>query len=258
MDDQIHTTNKKLWYRVPLLLIAAGLCARFINEFSFDVADWLYPSLKSFDPERVFLYISIHHIVQWLLALFLILLIVRVTKHSMADFGYNLNDWKASLRWVFIFSAIWLVIQFGAGYFLVKNGMSANPGYPLNTRNVIGIYAFELFLSGTSEETLFRGLIMTTMLLWWRPVFSTDKKAAWASLIASTLVFMFEHINFSLSPFGITHFNLLQQGTTLIFGVYYGLLYRRTGSLLGPMLAHGLLNCIIVASGMVLFLVFGY
>jgi len=29
---------------------------------------------------------------------------------------------------------------------------------------------------------------------------------------------MFEHINFSLSPLAVTHFNLLQQGTVLVFG----------------------------------------
>jgi uncharacterized protein len=257
MENDI-TPTKQLWYRIPLLLIVSLAIARLINEFSFDVADWLYPSLQSFDPESVFLYISIHHIMQWLLALLLILLIVRFSKHSMADFGFNLNEWKTSLRWVPIFSAIWLVIQFGAGYFLVRNGMPANPGYSLNARNVIGTFGFQLFLSGTSEETLFRGLIMTSMFLWWRPLFASDKKAGWAAIIASTVVFMFEHINFTLSPLGISHFNWLQQGTVLIFGLFYGILYQRTRSLLGPVLAHGLLNCIIVASGMVLFLMFGY
>lgn len=68
---------------------------------------------------------------------------------------------------------------------------------------------------------------------------------------------MFDHINFSFSPLAVTHFNLLQQGTLLVFGIFYGWLFWRTRSLFGPILAHGWLDVVIVASGIVLFVGLG-
>jgi membrane protease YdiL (CAAX protease family) len=147
----------------------------------------------------------------------------------------------------------WTLIQFGAGYLLVKNGLPTNPGYPLTLRNLAGVFAFQFFLSGTSEEPLYRGLIMGAMLMGWQPLYHKPERLGIAATAGATLVFMFDHINFSLAPLAVTHFNLLQQGTLLAFGIFYGWLFWKTRSLFGPILAHGLLNVVIVASGIVLF-----
>ena len=76
---------------------------------------------------------------------------------------------------------------------------------------------------------------------------------AWgAAITVSTLVFTLAHINFNLYPFRITNFNLAQLITCVIFGVYYGLLMKKTGSILGPMLAHNLLNGVITLSSLIM------
>jgi uncharacterized protein len=257
MKSKTNKNTSFLVWRVPLLLLAGMLTAKAINLFSFAMADRVYPWMATLDPDGVFLHISIHHIVQLLLTLGLMFLFTRL--HAATTFrslGFNLNEWRFNLKWVLIFTLGWTAIQFGAGYFLVKNGLPANPGYPLTWRNLTGAFAFQFILSGSSEEPLYRGLIMSAMLVGWQPLFSKPKRLAIAAIIGSTLVFMFDHINFSFSPLAVTHFNFLQQGTLLIFGIFYGWLFWRARSLFGPILAHGLLNVVIVASGIVLFIYF--
>lgn len=68
---------------------------------------------------------------------------------------------------------------------------------------------------------------------------------------------MLAHINIAVNPLRVTHFNLLQQVTVFTFGAFYAFLFVRTRSLLGPILAHNLLNAVIVTIGLILLLVFG-
>ena len=75
----------------------------------------------------------------------------------------------------------------------------------------------------------------------------------WA-VAGSTLVFMFDHVISSLAPPAITHVDLLRQATLLAFGVFYGVVFWRTGSLVGPVVVHGVLNAIIAVVGYGLFL----
>ncbi len=247
----------RLW-RIPLLLIVGMLVAKTINVTSFHVADRLYPAVSALDPDDVYLYITLHHVIQLFITLVVMFIATKkwssVTFHT---FGFSANEWRWSLKWVFLFCLAWSIVQFGVGYVLVKNGLSADPGYPLTARNLGGMLAFQVFLSGTSEEIMFRGLVMTALIAGWRSLFLSRRALGWAAIIGATLVFMFDHINFSLSPLAVTYFNPLQQGTALIFGLFYGALFWKTQSLVGPILAHGLLNGIITLSGTLLFLLLG-
>jgi membrane protease YdiL (CAAX protease family) len=244
----------RLW-RIPALLIAGMLVAKTINVTSFYVADLVFSVVAALDPDDVYLYITIHHVAQLLITLGLMLVAtIRWPSVTFRTFGFTTHDWQFSLKWVLLFSLAWSIVQFGVGYVLVKDGLSADPGYPLTARNLGGMLAFQLLLSGTSEEIMFRGLIMTALIVGWRSVFPSRRALGWAATIGATLVFMFDHINFSLSPLAVTYFNPLQQGTALIFGLFYGVLFWKTQSLVGPILAHGLLNGIITLSGTLLFL----
>lgn len=68
---------------------------------------------------------------------------------------------------------------------------------------------------------------------------------------------MLAHINIAFNPLRVTHFSLLQQFSSLGFGIFYAFLFLRTRSILGPILAHNLLNTIIVMVGLLLALVLG-
>ena len=247
--------GRKAWraVAVPLLLLAGMVLAKSINLASFAISDRIMPYVSGFDADGAFLNISIHHVVQLAFAIALIAMAVAlVPTLTWQRFGFTMYQARVALRNVGLFVIVWSVIQFGVGYLIVANGVPADPGFPLSARNIAGVLGFQLLLSGTSEEVLFRGLIMTMMMFGWTTVIRADATRRWSAIAGSTLVFMFDHVNFSLAPLAVTHLNVLQLGTVMLFGLFYGYLFSKTGSLFGPIVAHGVLNCIIVASGVVL------
>jgi len=66
-----------------------------------------------------------------------------------------------------------------------------------------------------------------------------------SSGLVATLLFMLAHIGFTFSPFEITHFSLFQQLGAFGLGLFYAMVFHRTGSLLGPIILHGYSNGIL-------------
>lgn len=231
---------------------------RLISEVSFLLAQSAYQALRFLDPDGSFLYISLHHLWQGGLALLAIILLSRLARIPLTDYGFNLNDWRYAARRVLQFSLFWFLLQGSIGAAMMASGdASAAFPFPLTARNFGGYFAFQILLSGTSEEILFRALVMTPLLVHGRRAGLAEKPNALLAAGIATLIFMLAHINVAFDPLRVTHFNLLQQLTVLIFGSFYAFLFLRTRSLLGPILAHNLLNAVIVTVGLLLFLVFG-
>ncbi len=231
---------------------------RLISEVSFLLAQPAYQALRFLDPDGSFLYISLHHLWQGGFALLAILLLSRLTRIPLTDFGFNLNDWLYAVRRVLQFSLFWFFLQGSIGAAMMVSGdASAAFPFPLTDRNFGGYFAFQILLSGTSEEILFRALVMTPLLVYGRRAGLAEKPNALLAAGIATLIFMLAHINVAFDPLRVSHFNLLQQLTALIFGAFYAFLFLRTHSLLGPILAHNLLNAVIVTIGLILFLIFG-
>jgi membrane protease YdiL (CAAX protease family) len=114
-----------------------------------------------------------------------------------------------------------------------------------------------VLLSGTSEEILFRALVIITMLSVGKRAGYSDKASTIIAVVVSILIFMLGHVNIRINPFRVENFNLLQQVTVITFGGFYAYLFLKTKSLLGPMLAHNWLNGVIVLIGLLVNLVFG-
>lgn len=215
-------------------------------------------ALRAFDPDGAFLYISLHHIWQGLFALLAILILARAFRMSLKDFGFNVNEWRYAVRLVLLFSLGWLLVQGSIGTLMMIFGDgSAAFHFPLTARNFGGYVAFQILLSGTSEEVLFRALVMTPLLAYGARAGLAEKPNALLAGGIATLIFMLAHITIAFEPLRVTHFNLLQQLTVFTFGSFYAFLFVRTRSLVGPILAHNLLNAIIVTVGLILFLIFG-
>ncbi len=248
--------------RSYLILVLLGIgflvLTRFISEISFLLARPAYQALKFLDPDGSFLYISIHHIFQGLFALLAIWIVSIRWRIPFADFGFNTHQWRYALGWVIRFSLFWFVLQISLGLWLVLTGnnLTSFP-FPLNAQNFGGYFAFQILLSGTGEEPLFRSLVMTPLLFYGNRAGLSEKRNAIIATAIATLIFMIAHINFAFNPLRITYFNPLQQLTCLLFGVFYAFLFLRTKSILGPILAHNLLNAVIVTSGLILLLIFG-
>ncbi|MFQ3547425.1 MAG: CPBP family intramembrane glutamic endopeptidase [Termitinemataceae bacterium] len=132
--------------------------------------------------------------------------------------------------------------------------MTAAFPFPITVQNFVTYFGFQILMSGTSEEVLFRSLVMVPLLLVGERGSMSSKTITIVVSSIATIIFMLAHINFTLFPFRITYFNPLQQLTVLIFGYFYAYLFIKTRSIIGPIVAHNLLNGVITVIGLMLFL----
>jgi len=192
--------------------------------------------LTAIDPSGCFLWISIHHVLQ----LALTLLFMKVfTGKTLSAYGFNLHEWRLSLR---IFG--WLCLASLAPIFFLdvfpylRSGQPPHFGYPLTARNVSGVLGFGFLGSGTCEDPLFFGLVLGLLARYWPGKLSMGRVSFPVAGLWPTLIFMMGHVHISFVPFFVTA-DFWQQVTALAFGLYYAAVVDRTGSLLCPVLSHG-------------------
>lgn len=202
---------------------------------------------KAIDEYGIFANVSVHHIVQMIIAL---LVIIILTKKYKIDFGFNVGDKKLGMRYVTVFSVallIYAIIEYGIGYF---SNQILQYDYPLNLKNVLGTLGFQLLLSGTSEEILFRALPIGIITFW----IGSNKEmkiAKWNisyEVIVAAALFSIAHIRWTINPFSISMI-YLQLIYSFVLGIIYGKVYQESNSVIYPMIMHSISNVIMVGLG---------
>ena len=192
------------------------------------------------DSDNTFMNISVHHIVQMLIALLVIFII-----HKTRKLNFNLKPKfsKTGILYTAIFSfviLIYVLISYIIGY---SNSAIAPYGYDLNAVNILGTLGFQLLLSGTSEEILFRALPITVI----GNLTNSKSKNVLGILVASVL-FSIAHIQWSVVPFTIS-FDLFQLVYAFILGIAYGVTYIKSKTNNYPKIMHGMSNFLMVGIG---------
>jgi len=222
---------------------AVALLAVFIIPRSASVVtNLVWPLVSAIDPERVFLWISIQHV---LALAFTVLVMKFVFRIDLRQWGFNLNELPESMRIFGWFAPVYLGVVILILLPDIISGTAPSFDYPLTARNIAGVLGFQILLSGTAEEPLFRGMVMTVLGKYWRGTHRIGNLEIPSSGIVATILFMLAHIRFTFSPFAITHFSLVQQFGALGLGLYFAIVFHRTGSLLGPIILHGYCNGIL-------------
>ncbi len=224
-----------------LILVAQTLIARAgsaaANLFTYD----------GIDPNGRFAWISVHHIVQAVIALGVMWILSRFLK---LDWYLRLGDKKTGLRSVAWFAAIFL------GYTLVVYIIEGSLGslnsydFPLNTRNIMGTLGFQLLLSGPSEEILFRAfpIAILTCTLQREIGIRFFKWHISLPVIIAAVFFAVAHISWSITKFYIS-FDPFQLVYAFVLGIIYGVIYQKSKSVLYPMMVHSISNFIMVGVG---------
>lgn len=218
--------------------------SKWIYQLSFR----MYPLYKGMDPDNAFMYLFLHHIIQALLYLLLILIAARLQHKKLRDFGFNLNQYKFSLLYTLIIIVLSVILQFGIGYLMFLSNTIYYFGFPLNSRNFMGYFLFEILVSGSSEELFFRSFIITIMLSLLKKYFKRQKNLYFTVVILNAIIFMAAHIDFDLIPLRINYIVPLQQLTAMILAVVYSIAFLKTKSLLAPILIHNLFNGVVTLS----------
>jgi membrane protease YdiL (CAAX protease family) len=232
-----HTNRLEPWIVIPL---TGFLAVSVIPGSASLVTNLIWPAVSFIDPGKVYLWITIHHVLQLAFTIFLMMCF----RKSFREWGFNLNELALSLKIFGWFALIYLGVVLVKWSPAIASGTAPSLGYPLTKENMAGVLAFQMLLSGSGEEPLYRGFVMVVVGRYLKRVYRIGKLEMPASGIVATLFFMLAHIGFDVAPLRITHFSFYQQFLSFGLGLYYAMVFHRTRSLVGPIISHGYSNAI--------------
>ncbi len=203
--------------------------ARAVDTSSVDPGGWWAP-------------VSVHHVVQGLLALGLLLALARWLR---LDVGLRVGDARAGWRAVGVVGAA--LVAYLAGYHLLAALLDLAPAVavPPDDAARAGYLGFQLLLSGPSEELLFRALPIAALAAL-RPVTLVTVARRWPvsleTVVAAAL--------FAVAHVAVVEGTLVADPSQLayafVLGTVQGVVFQRTRSVLYPMAIHSLSNVLVV------------
>ncbi len=236
MPTKEKNTNKRLLISA-LLLFLVQVFASKTGEFiagQFDYSLW--------DKDNAFMNITVHHLVQMMIAL---AVISFIRKKCSISFGLKPRMDRKGLIYTLIFASCFMVYV-SASYIIGYMLHTITPApFELNVTNVLGTLGFQLFLSGTSEEILFRALPIAVLV---RALPANSKKSSWIAVLTAAFFFSAAHISWSINPFTIS-FSWFQLIYAFVLGIIYGFAYLKTKLVIYPAIMHGLSNFLMVGAG---------
>lgn len=242
--------NKLLGQVLWVLLITAVLLG--VPRLGGMVADLF--DYSTIDPDGAFMWLTVHHIVQ---ALIILVLMVILSSVINIRFGFGWGDRKVGLLYVRIFLIVYGVYSLvSLGMIFFTKSFSIFP-YPLTTRNILGQMGFQLMLTGPSEELIFRAFAITMLGLFIQgTLIGTEQTGAKnvSSILGGALtvpnllaavIFGIAHMRFKLVPFSVSY-STGQVIYSIILGLFYGVCYERSKSIVYPMIMHSITNVVAV------------
>lgn len=226
-----------------LVFIGSFVMQVIAGKSGWAVADFF--SYDKVDPNNLFARLSVHHLIQMLIALVIIFFIKTILQ---VDFGFHLGDRKVGMRYLLIFTGAIMGIALGYHILMEIIGQPVAYNYPLTAQNIFGNLGFQLLLSGPSEEILYRALPVTLL------VFAFGKKTSETNNVAlevilTSLLFTAAHITYTISPFSISELNIFGLVYAFGMGILNGYVYQKSHSILYPMLMHSISNVLMVGTG---------
>ncbi len=227
-----------------LLLGVPRLAAMFANLFDYSTVD----------PDGAFAWASVRHIAQ--AVIFLILMLI-ITRASAIRFGFGWGDSKVGWFYVRLFALIFIGYMVVAMLIVLAAGTFQTFPYPLTTRNIIGQLGFQLLLSGPSEELIFRAFAITMLALmvkgilvagdtrFSRPVITIFAGVLTVANFIAAIIFGLAHVRFTFAPFSASY-NMGQVIYATVLGLFYGVCYERSKSMVYPMMMHSISNVVAV------------
>lgn len=201
---------------------------------------------QGIDPYDCFAGISIQQAIILIIALLIILVL---GKQMNLNFYYQLGDKKRGIKYLTIFTAVFVVISFLQHTYMTLTNQLPVYTFPLDGRNIIGTLGFNLLLTGPTEESLFRALPIILLINSFGNSIKIKGNVTLEVILASIL-FSFAHVRWSIIPlhFEADYYQLIY---AFAMGTIQGIVYQKTKSILYPALMHSISNVLMVGGGYV-------
>jgi uncharacterized protein len=236
--------KKSLWIFV-LAVILLG-----VPRLSGVIADLF--NYHTIDPDGSYAWITVHHLVQ---AIIFLLIIAVFSRFKRLDYGFSWGNRTVGKNYVLSFTLIFAAGSLASHIITLLTHTFQPFPYPLTLTNIFGQLGFQLFLSGPSEELIFRAFAITMLALIIRGRFLKGK-ISYANFIAA-IIFGLAHVKFSFTPFAVDYI-LYQVLMSVILGIFYGDCYEKTGSVYYPMIMHSVSNIVMVSMTVIASLLLSY
>lgn len=219
-----------------LLYSGVAVIALFAFQIFSGKAGWAIANLFSYkriDPDGIYAGISVHHFLQMIIALAIIIILSKLLK---IDFGFNLGGSKVGIKYLLLFIAAYTIITLVSHVFMYIYHSLPVYNFPLYKTNMVGTLGFQLFLSGLSEEILYRALPVTVFAYIFGKSSGSNQVLTLEVIIAS-IMFAIAHTEWSLFPFVFKadYFQLLY---AFSLGMIQGIAYQKSRSIVYPILMH--------------------
>lgn len=201
-------------------------------------------SYELVDPYNIYAMVSVHHFVQMI---FTLVVIVVLNKLLKVNFNFNLGDRKTGMKYLTVYTGVFILAAFILHALMYINNRLPVYEFPLNKNNIAGTLGFQLLLSGPSEEILFRALPVT-VLTYVLGKSVKVKKHITLEVILASILFSIAHIKWSLEPFTVQA-DCFQLVYAFVLGTIQGVAYQKSRSILYPILMHSFSNVIMVGTG---------
>ncbi len=224
---------KKILWTLVLFTLLLG-----IPKFAGIIANLF--NYQSIDPDGAFAWIYVHHVVQTIV---FIIIIILLDKYKSIDFGLGWGNKEAGKKCVKQFMLYFSIYTIGAFSTVILSGSFVQFEYPLTTTNILGQMSFQLLMSGPSEELIFRAFAITMLAFVFKGRVAGNKVSI-ANIIAA-VIFALAHLRWSIVPFEISY-STFQLVYAFVLGIFYGDCYEKSGSVYYPMIMHSFSNVVMV------------
>ena len=178
-----------------------------------------------------------------------------IMHNSLSEMGFNLNNIKLTWKILVWFIPIWLLLVI---IFYVI-GLTQIPGfdryiahYYIKDKLVMQKdFIIGCLLAGMGEEPLFRGFVVTSFAMIISGAIGINKVKIPLVAILSGVLFSLAHMRYQLIPFQIIYVDGIQLFVTFILGIFWSVMFLKTKSLVGSIIAHMCANTIQIMSGYV-------
>jgi membrane protease YdiL (CAAX protease family) len=172
---------------------------------------------------------------------------------SINEIGFNLKNVNLTLRMLGWFVPIWLLfdILFYAIGLNCINGFDAfvSHYYVIDKLAMQKDLFIGCVLAGMGEEPIFRGFVVASLVTIITKYIGIGKVQIPLVAILSGILFALAHIEYQVMPFRILYIDGIQLSITFLLGTFWSVMFIKTKSLLGPIIAHMCANIIQIMSG---------